>query len=34
MKYNKAKHLDLLKYRQKLESEGKSIYEESKKGLS
>lgn len=31
MKYNKAKHLDLLKYRQKLESEGKSLYEESNK---
>ena len=31
MKYNKQKHLDLLKYSQKLESEGKNFYDESKK---
>jgi len=31
MKYNKEKHLYLLKYSQKLESEGKHIYDESEK---
>jgi hypothetical protein len=31
MKYDKQKHLDLLKYSQKLESEGKDIYDESEK---
>lgn len=31
MKYTKEKHLDLLKYSQKLESEGKHIYDVSEK---
>jgi hypothetical protein len=31
MKYNKENHLYLLKYSQKLESEGKHIYDESEK---
>ena len=31
MQSNKKKHLDLLKYSQKLESEGKNIYDESEK---
>ena len=31
MKYDKKKHLYLLKYSQKLESEGKHIYDESEK---
>jgi hypothetical protein len=31
MKYNKEKHLYLLKHSQKLESEGKHIYDESEK---
>lgn len=31
MNYNKEKHLYLLKYSQKLESEGKHIYDESEK---
>lgn len=30
MKYDKKKHLDLLKYSQTLEKQGKSIYDESK----
>ena len=31
MKYDKTKHLDLLKYSQRLEKEGKHIYDESRK---
>lgn len=31
MKYNKTRHLNLLKYSQKLEKEGKHIYDESRK---
>jgi hypothetical protein len=31
MKYDKQKHLDLLKYSQKLESEDKDIYDKSEK---
>ena len=33
MQYNKKKHLDLLKYSQKLESEEKHIYDESENGF-
>ena len=34
MKYNKEKHLNLLKYSQRLEIEKKHIYDESKEDFS